>query len=271
MSQKDIICKATADTFVRFGIVLVACFGFALWFFYDGMIGYREKNEVICSYKAFADLGALANKETDAAVWRSRLEKQPLLQAEQDAEGKPAMKLGDKLYPLPENTEATAACPPEVLDLAQMKNWADCWQKYTERRQLPIKPGEHPYDEGAMREQCIMGCLGLLLVALGLYYVVRTKNRELALRGDEVTAAGEKFRVADIELVDLRQWGTGFKGVAYFTVKGKKIKVDGMTYGGFNKEKGEPAEAFMQAVLALYKGDIVEYEATDSKDSATGA
>ena len=52
------------------------------------------------------------------------------------------------------------------------------------------------------------------------------------------------------------------------TVNGKKVKIDGMTYGGFNKAKGEPAEAFMKALLAQYKGDIIEYEQSD-KGAAT--
>ena len=93
-----------------------------------------------------------------------------------------------------------------------------------------------------------------------MFFVVRTYKRELSLRGDVVTAAGQQFSIKDITLIDLRQWGTGFKGVAYFTVNNKKVKVDGMTYGGFNKDKGEPAEMFMKAVLEQYKGDILEYE-----------
>lgn len=264
MSQQDIICKATVDTFVRFGIVLVAIFGFSLYFFYDGAIGYQRKNEVIYSYKAFADLGAAAIKETDSSAWRQRLEGKPLFRTSVREDGSLAVQSGDAFYPLPEDCPVAKSCPEEVLDLEKMKSWADCWQAYSGRMGLPVKPGEHPYDEGAIREQWCMGILGMLLVAVGLYFVIRTYGRELSLRGDTVTAAGRQFRIADIESIDLRQWGTGFKGVAYFTVKGRKIKVDGMTYGGFNKEKGEPAEAFMQALLAQYKGDIIEYEKADT-------
>jgi len=83
-----------------------------------------------------------------------------------------------------------------------------------------------------------------------------------------VTAAGQQFSVADIRSIDLRQWGPGFKGVAYFRVKGRRVCVDGMTYGGFNKAKGEPAEAFMQAVLAQYKGEIIEYEIPEKNGQA---
>ena len=75
-----------------------------------------------------------------------------------------------------------------------------------------------------------------------------------------MTAAGRQFRVAEITRLDLRQWGKGFKGVAYATVNGRKVRLDGMTYGGFDPAAGQPAEAFMQALLARYQGEILEYE-----------
>ena len=93
------------------------------------------------------------------------------------------------------------------------------------------------------------------------------ERRVLALEGSQITAAGRTFDVADIERIDLRQWGPGFKGVAYFTVKGAKVRVDGMTYGGFDPAAGQPAEALMQALLAQYRGEILEYEQKDEPAS----
>ena len=110
-----------------------------------------------------------------------------------------------------------------------------------------------------------------MLTAFGLFLVIRTKRRELAIRGQQITAVGRTFNISDIESIDLRQWGKGFKGVAYFTVQGKKLRIDGMTYGGFNPDKGEPAEAFMKAVLTQYKGDIIDYEQPESNSESTGA
>ncbi len=271
MSQTDIICKATADTFVRFGIVIFALFGFSLYFVYDGAIGYAKKNEVICSYKAFADMGESALKEKDAVAWRTQREKSPLLVTEKTPEGALLAVQGEARFPLPAECDAATQCPEEVMDLQAMQDWHACWEKYTGRKGMPIKPGEHPYDAGAIREQWIGSVVGFSLVALGLYYVVRTYRRELALRGNMITAAGQQFRVDEISAIDLRQWGPGFKGIAYFTVNGKKVRIDGMTYGGFNKDKGEPAEAFMQAVLAQYKGDIIEYEQSDKDGDNAGA
>ena len=62
MTTTSITCRPTRDTFVRFGIVLLAFFGFGLYFFYDGAVGYRKANEVYFSYQAFARLGSKATE-----------------------------------------------------------------------------------------------------------------------------------------------------------------------------------------------------------------
>lgn len=262
MSNGGIICKATLDTFVRLGIVTAAFLGFAVYFFYDGALGYRHQNEAICSFKAFAELGNQVSGCPEP-LWKARREASPLIEARQEGDALFAVDAKGHRYPLPADCEAARSCPPEARDYAAMtRSWNDCWAAYSKRMRFPIKPGEHPHDEGAIREQWIAGGLfsgiGLILLALAL----RTYRRELSLRGDTITAAGQQFSLSDISLIDLRQWGAGFKGVAYFTVKGKRIRIDGMTYGGFNEAKGEPAEQFMKAVLARYQGDIIEYEAT---------
>lgn len=269
MSQPNIICKATTDTFIRFGIVILAIFGFSLYFVYDGAIGYRKKNEAICSYNAFAKLGGEASKTEDAEAWTQQRKERPLLTTEQAADGALSAVEGNARYPLPAECEAAICCPEEAMDLKAMQQWSTCWAKYSARKGMPLTPGDHAYDAAAIREQWIGSVVGFALVMVGLYFVVRTHKRELALRGDQVTAAGQQFSISDIETIDLRQWGTGFKGVAYFTVKGKRIRIDGMTYGGFSQEKGEPAEQFMKAVLAQYQGDIIEYEQTEEPGKGT--
>ena len=55
------------------------------------------------------------------------------------------------------------------------------------------------------------------------------------------------------------------KGLAIATLKpergGARIRLDGLTYGGFRKEDSpHNAEDFMKALLSLYKGEIVDYE-----------
>ncbi len=259
MSETPIICKATRDTYVRFAVVFAAFLGFGLYFFYDAAVGYRRANAAMLSYQAFANLGRVAT-ECSAAEWAKMTAGGALIPT---PEGRPDAAEGEngQFFPLPPALEATQAYPAEALDHAAMSGgWNDCWMAYSARMHYPIKPGDHPHDEAAIREQWYGGAVCMVVSAILLTFALRTSRRELSLRGDEVCAAGQRFKLADVESIDLRQWGPGYKGAAYFTVKGRRLKADGMTYGGFSKEQGEPAEQFMQAVLARYQGDIIDYE-----------
>lgn len=257
MTTTSIICRPTRDTFVRFAIVLAAFFGFGLYFFYDGAIGYRKANEVYFSYQAFAELGKDASAAT---AWEAEKAMQPLISAEQ-VEGE---WIVEGKYPLPANCDAARTTPAEAADHAAMsKSWAECWTAYTARMHYPVKPAEHPYDTAAIREQWIAGGVCMCISAIIIFFILRTRSRVMSLRGDTVTACGQTFQVADISRLDLRQWGKGFKGIAYATVNGRKIRLDGMTYGGFDPVAGQPAEEFMNALLARYQGEILEYEQTE--------
>ena len=259
MITAPLLCRPTRDTFVRFGIVLLAFFGFGLYFFYDGAVGYRKANEVYFSYQAFAELGKQASA---GGPQNKSLASRPLIAAEQ-ADGE---WMVEGKYPLPAECAAVHSTPPEAADLAAMsKSWADCWVAYTARMRFPVKPAEHAFDTAAIREQWLAGGVCMLISAALIYLMLRTRRRVMALEGDLVTAAGQQFRVAEISRLDLRQWGKGYKGVAYATVKGRKIRLDGMTYGGFDPDKNQPAEQFMQALLARYEGEILEYEQKDSQ------
>lgn len=258
MTKTTIICRPTRDTFVRFAIVLAAFFGFGLYFFYDGAVGYRKANEVYFSYQAFSQLGSEASS-TDTDLSGNR--QTPLIAAEQVngewmVEGK---------YPLPANCPAVTATPPEATDTAAMrKGWIDCWTAYSGRMRYPLKPVDHPFDTASIREQWLAGGVCMLISAVIIFFILRTARRTMRLEDDMITAAGVRFAISDITRLDLRQWGKGYKGVAYATVNGKKIRMDGMTYGGFDPATGQPAEQLMQALLARYQGEILEYEQQDS-------
>lgn len=258
MTNAPIICRPTRDTFVRFAIVLAAFFGFGLYFFYDGAVGYRKANEVFFSYQAFAALG---NEASASADWGTDKALQPLIAAEQ-VDGEWMM---EGKYPLPTDCEATRTTPAEAADHAAMsKGWANCWTEYTARMHYPVKPAEHPFDTAAIREQWIAGGVCMCISGIIIFFILRTRSRVMSLQDDTVTAAGQTFQVTDITRLDLRQWGKGYKGIAYATVNGRKIRLDGMTYGGFAPAAGQPAEEFMNALLARYEGEILEYEQTDN-------
>lgn len=270
-APRDIICKPTRDTFVRLVIVLAAFFGFGLYFFYDATIGYPRANEVYLSYQAFAQLGKQATEQGSTSPiaqqrWKQERETTPLIAARRTPNGKLIADAGGETIPLPSDSEASLSCPPEVHNLAAMQtSWSQCWQAYTQRRGYPFKPADHPYTSSAIMEQIIAGCacMGISLFIVGIF--VHISRRRLTLQGDRVTVGASTFPIRDITCIDLRQWSVGFKGVAYFTVGGKKLRVDGMTYGGFSKKNGQPAEVFMQGVLAQYHGDIIDYAQGEQK------
>ena len=267
MAEQNIICKPTRDTFVRIAVMLAALVGFGLYFFYDGLVGYPKANEVYLSHRAFAELGKLAAEQPvdrpetrDAEAWRRLRESTPLFPTEREGESVFCLTAGGERVPLPSDA-AVGTCPVETQDLAAMnRDWYACWQAYTARRGFPLKPADHPYTDSSVHEQLYAGSGCMLLALLLLAFMLRIARRRVELHGDLVTIGRESFRIADISCIDLRQWSKGFKGFARFTVGSRSIKFDGMTYGGFDPKKGEPAEALMQAILAQYKGDIIEYD-----------
>lgn len=267
MENTPIICKPTLDALVRFSIVSIAFLGFGLYFFYDGTVGYRKANEAIYSYHAFARLGAEAAAQAkdrgEAALlqddWKNRLTGRPLIESHLH-HGEPVVEVEGHLFPVPAGSESLRSCPPEVLDLAAISSsWNDCWLAYSKRMRFPVTPDDHPHELADLREQMYAGTACMVGVAVLLYFLVRTSRRCMKLQGDQVTMAGRTFRLSDIECIDLRQWGPGFKGAACLTVAGKKIKADGLAYGGFSQKNGAPAERFMQALLARYQGTVIEY------------
>jgi len=45
----------------------------------------------------------------------------------------------------------------------------------------------------------------------------------------------------------------------------RKIRIDGLTYGGFKLEDDEPAENLMRALKAKFSGEIIDYEAEEEE------
>lgn len=259
---------------MRFGVLLVALWGFGLYFFYDATIGYPHQNEAYFSYQAFAKGGEKAQQMSESEWYNtynpySKLLDKTLIDGifyiVEEKEGK------QSIYPLPNHlipTMDSLYIPKEYLDYATMrKSWNEAWTNYSSRCHFALKPHD-PYDTTSILEQWIAGFVAFGLGFILLFFTIRTALRRLAIKGSALTVAGQNFDIADIERIDLRQWGPGYKGSAIFTVKGKKIKADGMTYGGFNHKNNQPAERFMQAVLAQYKGEIIEYAKEESTEQA---
>ena len=259
MQSDTVECKPTMWFTGRAVIMALMFLGFGVYFYYDASIGYPQKNLEFFMHKAFVDAGAVFDREVSgkgasAGDW----ERIVLARTVDFPEG----------YEIPSGVNRNAVPWPDILaDYSLMstpgKGWSAAWQSYSGEKHYPIKPVDHPYDASKIFEQWVAGCICLALAMVALFFLVRTRGRKMSLNGKEVTAAGVVFRVDDIARLDLRRWK--LKGLAIATLKpecgGARIRLDGLTYGGFRKEDSpHNAEDFMKALLSLYRGEIVDYE-----------
>lgn len=259
MQSDRVECKPTMWFTGRAVLMALMFLGFGGYFYYDASVGYPQKNLVFFTHKAFVEAGSLfdrevSDKKASADEWKHLVQSR-------------TVEFPDG-YSIPPDVDRDAMPWPAVLADYQLmsapgKGWSAAWQVYSGEKHYPIRPEEQPYDDGKIFEQWVAGSVCMVLGVTALFFLVRTRGRKMILDGDEVTAAGKVFRVDDIARLDLRRWKT--KGLATATLKaecgGSKIRLDGLTYGGFRKEDSpHNAEDLMNALLARYKGEILDYE-----------
>ena len=163
---------------------------------------------------------------------------------------------------------------PEVLhDFERVKplQWNNLWREYSRPRGLDAEAPEEPYSAQKIREQWIVFCICLALAIAALFFLIRTMGRSIRADEEGVTpAGGKKVGYGDMKTLDLRKWDT--KGLAFIDHDGAagkgRLRIDGLTYGGFKKEAGEPAEKLMQLIRSRFSGEIIEYAAPADGETA---
>lgn len=267
MSEPDpIICKPTPWFLFR-ALVMLLMFGvFAVLFYKDGSTGYRKKNEVFYLYKTFQAANEEFSKmNSDASLtpseWKMHAEKQ-IVRFPEDASILPA----DLKLPMP--------WPAILRDYEKMKplQWNKLWLEYSKERGFPSSPAEEPYDARKIREQWVVFWICLVLASSAAFFLVRTMGRKITADAQGITSQnGKRVAYADLKTLDLRKWET--KGLAFIDYEGAsgkgRIRIDGLTYGGFKKEQDEPAERLMRQIRSHFSGEILEYAplAVDSPSS----
>ena len=109
------------------------------------------------------------------------------------------------------------------------------------------------------------------VLAVGAAYIlIRTLSRSISADSDGVTAqGGKRIPYADLKVLDLRKWET--KGLAYADYDGAsgkgRLRIDGLTYGGFKKEHDQPAEKLMQMIRSRFAGEIIEYTTVSADET----
>lgn len=257
MSEPDpIICKPTPWFLFR-ALVMLLMFGvFAVLFYKDGSTGYRKKNEVFYLYKTFQAANEEFSKmNSDASLtpsgWKMHAEKQ-IVRFPEDASILPA----DLKLPMP--------WPAILHDYGKMKplQWNKLWLEYSKERGFPSSPAEEPYDARKIREQWVVFWICLVLASSAAFFLLRTMGRKITADAQGITSQnGKRVAYADLKTLDLRKWET--KGLAFIDYEGAsgkgRIRIDGLTYGGFKKENDEPAERLMRLIRSHFSGEILEY------------
>lgn len=262
--SEPIVCKPTSWFLLRAVAVLTMCGVFAVYFYYDGSIGYRRQNATFFLHKAFEraghDFAAQRNQGgLDAASWKSYAAAQKV-----DFPSDPAL--------LPPEAQPGMAWPEVLTDYQRMQTtqWNFLWREFSGQWphwRMSDEPSDHaPYDAGKIREQWTVMWICLALFAVAAFTLLRTLMRRIELSGGVLRAAnGKRVALADIKRLDLRKWsGKGLAFVDYDGASGKgRVRIDGLTYGGFKHEHGEPAERLVQALRGQISGEIVEYVIED--------
>ena len=259
-APESIVCKPTPWFLFR-AVIMLLMFGvFAVLFYIDGSTGYRKKNQVFYLHKAFqAANEEFAKMDSDGSLtpegWKTHAEKQSVRFPE-DRSILPA----DLTLPMPW---------PDILhDYQKMKplQWNKLWLEYSGEKGYPSSPSEEPYDARKIGEQWVVFWICLALALGAAFILIRTLGRKITADPEAITTQeGRRVPYADLKTLDLRKWET--KGLAFIDYEGGagkgRIRIDGLTYGGFKKEEGEPAEQLMKWIRTRFSGEILEYAPVD--------
>ncbi|WP_193214458.1 hypothetical protein [Luteolibacter marinus] len=255
---EPIVCKPTPWFLLR-AVAMLLMFGiFAVMFFVDGKWGYREKNLSYYLAEAFEKATndfKLKQDEMSPERWRSYAERQQVPFPED-----PEL--------LPEGTQVPMIWPVVLHDYDTMKSslgqpmnklFDDYRLEAGIRKDVP----EHDFPKHKITEQWVAFGVCLVLTVGAAVVLLRTIGRSMSVDGEAFhPAGGGSIPFGDLVRLDLRKWDT--KGLAYAWAKTaagaeRKVKIDGLTYGGFKKEQDEPAERLMQRLRGNFSGEIIEY------------
>jgi hypothetical protein len=264
-SPESILLKPTPWFLLR-AAVMVLMFGtFSVLFYIDGSTGYRKKNENFYLHKAFQTANGefvkmRASGSLTAEQWKKFAEKQ-------------SVAVPEDRSVMPATTPLPLPWPAILHDFERMKpeQWNILWREYTKGLGLDASPPEEPYTASQIRDQWIVFWICLALTFIALFFLFRTVRRSISVDGESVTTqTGKRVPFGDLKTLDLRKWET--KGLAFIDYDGAsgkgRIRIDGLTYGGFKKENDEPAERLMRQIRSRFSGEIIEYSTISSEESS---
>jgi len=257
MSDPDtIVCKPTRWFLFR-ALVMLLMFGvFAALFFMDGSWGYRNKNEVFYLHRAFQKANEKFAEMNQAGTLTPEVWKK--YASAQTVDFPPDRSV------LPSRLKEPMPWPEILQDYERMKplQWNLLWREFTKNRGINESIPEEPYDARKIKEQWVVFWICSALTLTIAYFLARTLRRTIRADPEAVTdQRGRPVPYPDMKFLDLRRWDT--KGLAFIAYDGAsgsgRIRIDGLTYGGFKKEDGDPAEKLMRLIRSRFSGEVIEY------------
>jgi hypothetical protein len=251
-----LVCKPTSWFLTRAVVMLAMFGGLAFYFHFDATTGYPRKNAVYYLHKTFQDAGdRFLKSDLTADEWNTYAAGQ-------------TVALPDDPTILPPEVRPGMKWPEILRDARQMKekSWNKLWEAYSAdwpHWNMDATPPDHPYDAGKIREQWIVGAICAAISLASAFILLRTLRRRIAIDHEAIYAPdGRRVPFARLIRLDLRKWHT--KGLAFADYRnedgsGGRIRLDGMTYGGFAKEDGEPAERLMKRLRGNFSGELIDY------------
>lgn len=256
---QKIVCKPTPWFIFRAAVMLLMFGVLAFLFYRDGLIGYRQKNAAYFLRASFEEAANQLQAKSQGgsispAEWR-------------DFAARQTVKLPVDASILPPEVQPGMKWPQPLHDLTALreKQWQHLWREYSAAWpawSMDAEPPHVPYDAGKIRDQWIVCgiCFGLSFIAA--FFLIRTLLRRISVDEEALYPYnGKRIPFTDLTRLDLRKWDT--KGLAFVDYQGSsgtgRVRLDGLTYGGFKKEQGEPAEALMRRLRSHFSGELIEY------------
>lgn len=265
MSETSVIvCKPTQWIKVR-AVLIIAMFAvFAYLFYHDGHIGYRDKNEQYVYYNLFNDIAvAEADAFDDEQQWRQFVASKKIDFPDELACPLPLDFVRDQPWPA-----SLASNFKNIKDSNKKSNQA--WEDFAGLRGWDVEVADHPEDQASLDTQFYMASGSAAFVLVVTFLFLRTLTRTMEVTESAYIAPGNKVvPFTSMRRIDTRKWDT--KGVATveYELEGvtKKVKVDGMIYGHFNKDDAESAEKLYEFILERFKGELIEFESDDENEN----
>jgi hypothetical protein len=259
-----VLCKPTSWFLFRVLVMLAMFTIFAALFYMDGSTGYRKKNQEFYLYRAFEqadkEFARLnADQQLTPAAWKNFAETQ-------------TVNFPENRSLLPKSLKLPLPWPKILHDYQRMKplQWTLLWREFSKENSMNVKPPEEPYDARKIQEQWIVCWICLTLALAATFLLVRTLQRSISADDQAITTPqGRRVPYTDLKTLDLRKWET--KGLAFLDYQGAsgkgRIRIDGLTYGGFKPENHEPAERLMRLIQSKFSGELIEYAPLASPDT----